>query len=95
MKVAILTTANQWFVPYAKALNDDIKAHFTDKVSECALFFEHTQVKGFDIVFVLSYHSIIRPLSAPKRPYSRATRVKFTARQRLVAAFLAGFGGQR
>lgn len=62
MKIAILTTANQWFVPYAKALNADIKAHFADKVSECALFFEHTQVKGFDIVFVLSYHSIIPAL---------------------------------
>ena len=59
MKIAILTTANQWFVPYAKALNDEIQANFKDKISECALFFEHTQIYGFDIVFVLSYHKII------------------------------------
>lgn len=63
MKVAILTTANQWFVPYAKALKDEITALFKDKISECALFFEHTQVKNFDIVFVLSYHKIIPALS--------------------------------
>ncbi len=51
MKIAILTSPNQWFIPYAKKLQTQIK--------DSALFLDHTQISGFDVVFVLSYHKII------------------------------------
>jgi methionyl-tRNA formyltransferase len=51
MKIAILTTPNQWFVEYAKQLNDEI--------TNSKLFFEHHNIKDFDIVFILSYHQIV------------------------------------
>ena len=51
MKIAILTTQNQWFVEYAKQLNNEIK--------NSKLFFDHNNIKNFDIVFILSYHNII------------------------------------
>ncbi len=50
MKIAILTTKNQWFEKYAFKLAKDLK---------CALYFDHKNVKNFDIVFILSYHKII------------------------------------
>jgi len=52
MKIAILTTENQWFVPYAEKLQKTIK--------NSKLFFTHTNInENFDIVFILSYHKII------------------------------------
>ena len=52
MRIAILTTANQWFVPYAKKLKDTIV--------NAKLFFNYKDLKeSFDIVFILSYHNII------------------------------------
>jgi methionyl-tRNA formyltransferase len=52
MKIAILTSPNQWFIPYAKNLNEEIK--------NSKLFFSHTDInESFDIVFILSYHNII------------------------------------
>jgi len=52
MKIAILTTKNQWFVPYAKELQKKIK--------DSKLFFNHKNInETFDIVFILSYHKII------------------------------------
>jgi len=52
MKVSILTTENQWFIPYAKKLEKTIK--------NSKLFFNHKDIKeSFDIVFILSYHKII------------------------------------
>jgi methionyl-tRNA formyltransferase len=51
MKIAILTTLNQWFVEYAHQLNKEIK--------NSQLFFSHNNTKNFDIVFILSYHNII------------------------------------
>jgi len=52
MKVAILTTENQWFIPYAEELAKIIKGS--------KLFFKHKDIKeSFDIVFILSYHKII------------------------------------
>ncbi|WP_169776838.1 formyltransferase family protein [Campylobacter mucosalis] len=50
MKIAVLTSPNQWFVPYAKNLSSKLNAQ---------LFYDHTEIFGFDIVFVLSYHRII------------------------------------
>ncbi len=58
MKVAILTTQNQWFVSYAQKLQEQISAE---------MFFTHEEIEGcYDIVFILSYHRII-----PERFLSR------------------------
>ncbi len=52
MKVAILTSKNQWFVPYAQTLQQ--------KISNAKLFFSHQEIKeSFDVIFILSYHQII------------------------------------
>ena len=52
MKIAILTSPNQWFVPYAKILNN--------KIISSELYFNHENIiKSYDIVFILSYHKII------------------------------------
>lgn len=51
MKIAILTSPNQWFIPYAKKLNQLIK--------NSELFLNHKEILNFDIVFILSYHQII------------------------------------
>lgn len=52
MKIAILTSLNQWFVPYAKELES--------KLSDSKLFFNHQDIdSSYEIVFILSYHNII------------------------------------
>ena len=52
MKILILTSPNQWFVPYAEQLRDS--------VAESDLLFDHNKLeKAYDIVFILSYHKII------------------------------------
>lgn len=52
MKIAILTSPNQWFVPYAKQLQEQI--------NHASIFFEHESIsENFDVVFILSYHKII------------------------------------
>ncbi len=53
MKIAILTTKNQWFEKYAEKLSKKFKS---------PLFFSFENAQGFDVVFILSYHQII-----PKR----------------------------
>jgi len=53
MKIAILTSKNQWFISYAEELHKSIKGS--------TLFFNHEDIKShYDIVFVLSYHKIIK-----------------------------------
>lgn len=52
MKVAILTSLNQWFVPFAEKLQN--------KIPSSGLFFEHKDIdESYTIVFILSYHKII------------------------------------
>ena len=52
MKIAILTSPNQWFIPYAENLQQ--------KLPSSKLFFDHNELNEiFDIVFILSYHKII------------------------------------
>jgi len=52
MKTLILTSNNQWFVPYAKKLQL--------KIPESELLYSHNMnTKSYDIVFILSYHKII------------------------------------
>jgi len=53
MKVAILTSLDQWFMPYAKKLQT--------KIDNAYLFFRHEDIDdSFEIVFILSYHKIIQ-----------------------------------
>jgi methionyl-tRNA formyltransferase len=52
MRVAILTTPQQWFIPYAEKL--------TKKIKKAKLFLNHKDIdEEFDILFILSYHFII------------------------------------
>lgn len=52
MKIAILTSSSQWFIPYAKILHS--------KISNSTLLYSHEDIKtNFDIVFILNYHKII------------------------------------
>lgn len=52
MKIAILTSPNQWFVKYAKELNEKIKNSF--------LFYDHKDLdSSYDVLFILGYHRII------------------------------------
>ncbi|WDL74623.1 methionyl-tRNA formyltransferase [Helicobacter winghamensis] len=52
MKVAILTSKNQWFIPYAKQLQ---KAIPTSR-----LYLSHLEIKkSYDVVFILSYHQLL------------------------------------
>lgn len=53
MKIAILTSLNQWFVPYAKELQKTIE--------NSDLYYNHKEIiESYDIVFILSYHNIIQ-----------------------------------
>ena len=54
MKILILTSPNQWFIPYAKQLQEILP--------ESELLYDHNEIdKAYDIVFILSYHKIIPP----------------------------------
>ena len=51
-KVAILTSPNQWFIPYAKALQRQIL--------QCDLYFSCEDFKqSYTLVFILSYYKIL------------------------------------
>ena len=53
MKIAILTSPNQWFVPYAKKLQNTLE--------NSTVFFNHKEIDcSYDVVFILSYHNIIK-----------------------------------
>ena len=52
MKIAILTTKNQWFESYADALSE--------KLGNIPIFNNHVDFDNkYDIIFILSYHKII------------------------------------
>jgi methionyl-tRNA formyltransferase len=52
MKIAILTTKNQWFEPYADTLSE--------KLGNIPIFNNHVDINNiYDIIFILSYHQII------------------------------------
>ncbi|MCV3336735.1 methionyl-tRNA formyltransferase [Campylobacter sp. RKI_CA19_01121] len=51
MKIALLTSPNQWFVPYIKKLQK--------LIPNSLVFYKHEQIRDYDIVFILSYHRII------------------------------------
>jgi len=50
MKIAILTTKDEWFEKWAIQLACELKS---------AIYFHHNNIEGFDILFILGYHSII------------------------------------
>ncbi len=50
MKIAVLTTKDQWFENYAINFSKEL---------QCTLYFNHKDMKNHDIVFILSYHQII------------------------------------
>jgi len=59
MKVAILTSENQWFVPHAKVLQQQIE--------NSSLFFNHKEINDdYETIFILAYHEII-PLKYLKK----------------------------
>jgi len=63
MKIAILTSQNQWFVRYAKELQNQLQ--------DSKLLFEHKDIDGsFDIVFILSYHKIIEDIYLQKSKHN-------------------------
>ncbi len=52
MKIAILTSKNQWFVPYAEQLANELP--------DADLFFDHAKIdSGYNTVFMLAYHQIV------------------------------------
>ena len=52
MKIAILTSPNQWFIPFATTLNEQLL--------NADLFFAHEDIDtSYETVFILSYHRII------------------------------------
>jgi len=52
MNILILTSPNQWFIPYAKKLQE--KLHGSE------LLYDYNDVdKNYDIIYILSYHKII------------------------------------
>jgi len=52
MTILILTSPNQWFIPFAQQLQK--------KLSRAELLYNHNEINAtYDIVFILSYHKII------------------------------------
>ena len=52
MKIAILTSPNQWFVPYAEVIHS--------RIDNSKLFLDHKEIdESYDLVFIISYHKII------------------------------------
>lgn len=52
MKILILTSPDQWFIPYAKQLQE--------RIPSSHLLYNHNEISEvYDIVFILSYHKII------------------------------------
>ncbi len=63
MNIAILTSPNQWFVPYAKEL--------TAHINNSSLFFNHEEIgKEYQWVFILSYHRIIPKIELDKHQHN-------------------------
>lgn len=50
MKLAVLTSPEQWFISYAERFSTDIGA---------TLLYEHKSLSDYEIVFILSYHQLI------------------------------------
>ena len=63
MKIAILTSPNQWFIKYAKELQNQLQ--------DSKLLFEYKDIDdSFDIVFILSYHKIIEDIYLKKSKHN-------------------------
>ncbi|MEA2099790.1 MAG: formyltransferase family protein [Campylobacterota bacterium] len=63
MKIAILTSNDQWFIPYAKELSQQIQ--------NSKLFFSHKDIyENYDVVFILSHHTIVPKKYLTKNRYN-------------------------
>lgn len=63
MKIALLTSPNQWFIPYAQELQRTIK--------HCDLFLDHHEIdESYPIVFILSYHHLIEANELQKHQHN-------------------------
>lgn len=63
MKIAILTSPNQWFIPYAEELHQ--------KINSSSLYFNHEDIlQNYDVVFILSYHKIIDKKNLEKNSHN-------------------------
>jgi len=63
MNIAILTSPNQWFIPWAKTLRTQLP--------QATLFFRHEDIgEEYDIVFILSYHRIIPKIELDKHQHN-------------------------
>jgi methionyl-tRNA formyltransferase len=63
MKIAILTTKNQWFESYAGALSE--------KLGNIPIFNNYVDISNsYDIIFILSYHEIIPAKYLKKNRYN-------------------------
>lgn len=53
MKIAILTSRNQWFEKYTQVL--------ANKLADANIYTSHKDiVNGYDILFILSYHQVVK-----------------------------------
>lgn len=63
MKIGILTSPNQWFIPYAKNLQKTLLQTKSQKgytLQKIALFLDANEItESFDVLFILSYHKIL------------------------------------
>ena len=63
MKIAIVTSPNQWFIEFAQELNKEIK--------HSKLYFNHEEItEEYDVLFILSYHKIIDELYLCKNKHN-------------------------
>lgn len=63
MKIAILTSPNQWFIAYAQKLKTTIQ--------NSKLFFDHQAIdETYTLVFILSYHRIIEKKYLQQHQYN-------------------------
>jgi methionyl-tRNA formyltransferase len=63
MKIAILTTARQWFEPYAYK--------FSKEYENFTVYTDHNKIiNRYDILFILSYHRIVEEAQLQKNNYN-------------------------
>ncbi len=63
MKVAILTSPNQWFTPYAKILKS--------RIVNSDLFYQHEEINDtYEVMFILAYHKKIESYYLKQHQYN-------------------------
>lgn len=63
MNVAVLTSPNQWFEPYAR--------HLASQLGNARVFTDHSEItQNHDALFILGYHRIIEPERLKQNKYN-------------------------